>query len=541
MTVKVTDPVYFLLVDDLEENLMSLEALLRREGLIMLKARSGTEALELLLKHEVALALLDVQMPGMDGFELAELMRGTAKTRRVPIIFLTAGTADRQRRFRGYEAGAVDFLYKPIEPDILRSKSDVFYSLYRQQQQLEAQRDALQLTSAENVRLLEESRQYADALKEADRRKDEFLATLAHELRNPLAPIRNGLRILRMNADEKTSDGNRDMMGMMDRQLTHLVRLIDDLLDVSRVSEGKIDLRREDIRVADALEAAVEASRPLIEEGRHSLSVDMPAGDLWLNADITRVSQIVSNLLNNAAKYTPPGGRIVLSVRPRGEMLSITVADNGLGIPADMLPRVFDLFTQVDHNLDRSQGGLGIGLALVRRLVTMHGGTIRAESEGQGLGSAFTVELPLIEAPCATAPVAVAPVAGAGSPAAALDILVVDDNVPSAQTMGWMLEMIGHRPVLAHDGLEAIEVAKNMQPDVILLDIGMPGMSGYDVCRELRKDPAFKDALFVAQTGWGQERDRQQAFEAGFHHHLVKPVSFEKFTALLADVRPAVK
>ncbi len=534
MTVQSTDPVYFLLVDDLEENLLSLEALLRREGLVTLKARSGPEALELLLKHEFALALLDVQMPGMDGFELAELMRGTEKTKRVPIIFLTAGNADRQRRFRGYEAGAVDFIYKPIEPDVLRSKSEVFFSLFRQQQLLEAQRDALQNAAADNQHLLNESRQYAAALKDADRRKDEFLATLAHELRNPLAPIRNGLKIMTMSPDNKTSG---DITDMMDRQLTHLVRLIDDLLDVSRISEGKIDLRREPIQLRDAINAAVETSRPLVDEGKHKLILDISEEPLWLKADMTRIAQIVSNLINNAAKYTPEGGRIMVAARPKDGRVSISVVDNGIGIPADMLPRVFDLFTQVEHNVGRAQGGLGIGLALVKRLVEMHGGTIRAQSEGPGKGSAFTVELSLTEPPEVLASKPDVKTVDDGEKG--LRILVVDDNVPSAQTMGWMLEMIGHHPTLAHDGPEALEAAKAQHPDVILLDIGMPGMSGYDVARALRQDADFKDTVLIAQTGWGQDRDKQQAFEAGFNHHLVKPVGLDQFADLLANIKPA--
>ena len=301
MTVLATDPVYFLLVDDLEENLLALEALLRREDLVMLKAKSGPEALELLLKYEVALALLDVQMPGMDGFELAEHMRSTERTRRVPIIFLTAGASDWQRRFRGYEAGAVDFLQKPLETDILRSKANVFFELYRQQQQLAWQRDELS--------------QYAEALKEADKRKDEFLATLAHELRNPLAPIRNGLHILRMSPKADVADKVRDMM---DRQVTHLVRLIDDLLDVSRVSQGKIDLRIEKTTLQSVLQSALEASRPLIDAGGHTLTVDIPETPIWLEADLTRLAQVTSNLLNNAGKIYTPGRYDPLGRSPTG-------------------------------------------------------------------------------------------------------------------------------------------------------------------------------------------------------------------------------
>lgn len=515
-----TNPVYFLLVDDLEENLLSLEALLRRDGLVLLKARSGREALELLLKHDVALALLDVMMPGMDGFELAELMRGTERTRRVPIIFLTAGNADRQRRFRGYEAGAVDFLHKPIEPDILRSKAEVFFQLNLQQQQLARQRDEL--------------RQSAEALKEADHRKDEFLATLAHELRNPLAPIRNGLQVLRMMPSSNKSDEVRDMM---DRQLNHLVRLIDDLLDVSRVSQGKIDLRKDSITLQSALDAAIEASTPLIEASRHHFTTDIPEKPIWLNADLTRLSQIISNLLNNAAKYTPEGGKIHLSVSEENNDVCVSVSDNGLGIPHDMLPKVFELFTQVGRSLERSQGGLGIGLALVKRLVEMHGGAIVAESEGPGKGSVFTFRLPVAQAPAMEENSD--NTADAGTTQHPLTVLVVDDNIASAKTTGWMLELIGHKPVLAHTGPEALETALTLMPDAILLDIGLPGMNGYEVCRELRKDPRFKDTLMIAQTGWGQAKDRAEAREAGFTHHLVKPVKLEDLSELLSTTVPA--
>ncbi|MDB5491608.1 MAG: histidine kinase [Micavibrio sp.] len=524
-------PVYFLLVDDLEENLLSLEALLRQPGLILLKARSGPEALEYLLKYDVALALLDIQMPVMDGFELAELMRGSEKTRHVPIIFLTAGSADWQRRFRGYEAGAVDFLHKPIEPHMLRSKAKVFFDLFRQQQTLADQRDALALKSFENANLLEESRQAAEALKDADRRKDEFLATLAHELRNPLAPIRNGLNVLRMSQNPAIHE---EVRGMMDRQVNHLVRLIDDLMDVSRVSQGKIDLRMERISIQSVIQAAVESSRSLIDANSHTLEVSVPEDDIWLRADLTRMAQTVANLLNNAAKYTPNGGHISLrAMQDSGEVV-IAVTDNGLGIRRDMLNSIFDLFTQVDRSLDRSQGGLGIGLALVQRLVTLHGGHISADSAGLGQGSTFTIRLPAGD---------IAAVDEDKGPAAdeenentsGLNVLVVDDNLESAKTTGWMMELIGHNAFLSHDGLDALEQAKKLKPDVILLDIGLPGMNGYEVCQTLRADPAFKDTLLIAQTGWGQEKDRQLAKEAGFDHHLTKPLNMEDLSRLFTQ------
>lgn len=509
------EPVYFLLVDDLEENLLSLEALLKRPEVVMLKARSGQEALELLLQYEVALALLDVQMPGMDGFELAEFMRGNERTGRVPIIFLTAGSADRQRRFRGYEAGAVDFLHKPIEPDILRSKAEVFFELFRQRRQLAVQRD--------------EVKAYADALKEADQRKDEFLAMLAHELRNPLAPVRYALEIMRMAPDRPVPE---DLRSMLERQVVHLVRLIDDLLDISRVSRGKIDLRKESIDLDTALQAAIEASQPLIEAQQHTLTVEKPVEPVWLEADLTRLAQVLSNLLNNAAKYTPDGGQIGLTVTKMEDKVMISVSDNGSGIPPEMLPRIFELFTQLDHGHARAQGGLGIGLALSRQLVEMHGGTVTVQSEGVGRGSVFTVELPVLEKKVQEESLPQPD----EEEMRALQVLVVDDNVSSADTTGQILKMLGHQVTVVHNGREAVDVAREQHPEVIMLDIGMPGMNGYDVCRELRQDPAFQQTLFVAQTGWGQERDRERTREAGFDHHLTKPIDFKELTALLAKV-----
>jgi signal transduction histidine kinase len=524
-------PVPILIVDDLPENLLSLEAVLRREGLEFLKARSGTEALEILLKQEVALALLDVQMPEMDGFELAETMRGSERTRRIPIIFLTAGSTDRTRRFRGYEAGAVDFLEKPLEADILRSKVAVFSELYLQRRQMAVQRDNLKAFAEENLRLLKESRDNAQALKEADIRKDEFLATLAHELRNPLAPIRNGLQILRMAPEGPRAE---DVRGMMDRQLTHLVRLIDDLLDVSRVSRGRIDLRKRRMSLQEAMHSALETSRPLIEANEHSLHLDIPEAPLWVDGDLTRLAQVVSNLLNNAAKYTPAGGDIRLALRKENGHADIEVADNGLGIDAEMLPRVFDLFTQADRHLDRSQGGLGIGLALVSKLVEMHGGTRTAQSDGPGKGSIFTVSLPLVDE---QGEALGQPLQKAQKAAAPMKVLIVDDNVDSAQTSLWMLDLMGHKATVAHEGVTALEMAHEIKPDVVLLDIGMPGMDGYEVCRQLRQMPEMKNKTVIAQTGWGQESDRQKAFAAGFDHHITKPVSLDLLTQLLADIK----
>lgn len=375
-------PVHVLLVDDLEENLLSLEALLAGEDMVVLKARSGETALELLLEHEVALALLDVQMPGMNGFELAEFMRGSERTRHIPIIFVTAGTADAQRRFRGYEAGAVDFIQKPIEADILRSKAAVFHDLYRQRQLVAAHRDELEAASR--------------ALRLADQRKDQFLAMLAHELFNPVAAIKAGLHLLQKRSDPEAAI---EIRGQMDRQVSHLTRLVEDLLDISRVSEGKISLQKERVELRQVVQAAIEASRINLDAGRHAFTLDLPDAEIWLDADLVRMAQVVSNLLNNAAKYTPDGGNITLTATADARGVEIAVSDDGIGIPAEMQGRIFQIFEQVSRHRDRAQGGLGIGLALVRQLIELHDGSITVESAGEGQGSTFSVRMPASAAP----------------------------------------------------------------------------------------------------------------------------------------------
>jgi len=371
-------PIHLLLVDDLEENLLALEALLKSEGVVCLKARSGDEALELLLVHDVALALLDVQMPGMDGFQLAEFMRGNVNARHIPIIFVTAGSADLQRRFRGYEAGAVDFIQKPIEADILRSKAKVFIELYRQRMESLAQRNELEA--------------YANALREADRRKNDFIAMLGHELRNPIMALHAGLQLLQRQSDEERK---AVIHARMEVQAHHLSRLIEDLLDVARIDQGKISLQQERVSLQSIVDSAIDTSRPRIEAASHELTVSLPPEPVWLNGDSPRLSQVISNLLANAAKYTPREGRILLSVEIEQDQIRIDVADNGIGVSADLKDRIFELFAQSKGPDDRSRDGLGIGLALVKQLVELHGGTIDLASDGPGLGSCFTVRLPL--------------------------------------------------------------------------------------------------------------------------------------------------
>lgn len=373
------------------------------------------------------------------------------------------------------------------------------------------------------------------ALTDADRRKDEFLATLAHELRNPLAPIRNALHIMRIAPINENAPA---MLAMMDRQVGHLVRLIDDLLDISRVGQGKIDLRRERIVLQNAVRDAVEASSPLIENSAHTLAFNLPSEPVWIFADLTRIAQVIGNLLNNAAKYTPRGGNISVSMRCEDNFAVLAVSDTGLGIPTNMQPKVFDLFTQVDRNLDRSQGGLGIGLALVKRLLDMHDGEIRVKSAGLNQGSTFTVRLPLAhntDTHVSKSTIATDQMQSVGV-SKALRVLVVDDNVASAETMSCILELEGHETKLTHDGKDALNIAREFNPDAILLDIDLPGMSGHEVCRELRKNPLFKNTMIIAQTGFGQDRDRLLTKAAGFDSHLVKPFDFKQLSQLLAGI-----
>jgi PAS domain S-box-containing protein len=375
-------------------------------------------------------------------------------------------------------------------------------------------------------------KQMEQSLKEADHRKDEFLAMLAHELRNPLAPIRNALHILQMDgANGEIATQARDMM---ERQVAQMVRLVDDLMDVSRITRGKINLVHERLELARVIDGALETSRPLIEAAKHELAVELSAEPLAVVGDLTRLAQVVSNLLNNAAKYTPEGGHIRLLVAREGEQAVIRVRDDGMGIAPAMLPRIFDMFTQADKTLNRAQGGLGIGLTLVRRLVEMHGGQVEAHSEGAGRGSEFVIRLPLApkteEGKSMNEPVGTAPVRQQAS----RKVLVVDDNQDSADSLGMLLSMRGHEVRTALDGPAALAAARTFRPDVILLDIGLPGMNGYEVARQMRQMPELNGALLIAQTGWGQEEDRRKSTEAGFDEHLVKPVDPAALQELLS-------
>ncbi|HRI49127.1 MAG TPA: PAS domain S-box protein [Pseudomonadota bacterium] len=381
-------------------------------------------------------------------------------------------------------------------------------------------------------------RQLEDSLRAADRKKDDFIALLAHELRNPLAPIRNGLQVLRLAAGNLEA-GER-VQAMMDRQLSHMVRLIDDLLDVSRINRNKMELRRSRVALADVVSSAVETARPLIDEKGHELALALPPGPIYLDADLTRLAQVFSNLLTNSAKYTPRGGRIWLSVEPRGAEVAVAVRDTGVGIPVESLASIFDMFAQLDRPLERATDGLGIGLALVKGLVEMHGGTVQAHSGGPGQGSTFTVNLPIL--PALAEPTD--PAAASRGPAATgprRRILVVDDNRDGAETLAMMLRLLNNEVQTAHDGIEAVEAADAFRPHVILMDLGMPRLNGYDATRRIREHPWGRSMTIVALTGWGQEGDRARSHAAGCNAHLVKPVNMAELERLLAGVSPAAE
>jgi signal transduction histidine kinase len=682
------DKVNILIVDDLPDKLLSLGAILESLGQNVVTAQSGREALRRLLAQEFAVILLDIEMPEMDGFETARLIRRRKRSEHTPIIFVT-GFDDNALISQGYALGAVDYILSPVVPDVLRTKVGVFVDLYLKGEQLkrqaeervalvreqaaraaaeeanrraaflaeassvlnnsldygETRRDLLRLTvpgladlaaltlatgdgqpwrselawvhpldpdvqtrtvaeadaphdalraahdrvlatgvaevhnglnasfppgggardvlesvavvplrargrtlgvlvlgstdrrAAPDVALAEDlagraavaldnARLYRD-IQENDRRKSEFLAMLGHELRNPLAPIRNAVEYLRRQGlNDPDLCTARDTI---DRQVKLMVRLVDDLLDVARITRGQIQLRTEPVDMAQVAVQAVETSRPLIDARRHALTVDLADEPAWVEGDPTRLAQVIANLLNNAAKYTEPGGRITLRVERQGPSVVTKVFDTGVGLPPEMLASVFDLFTQVERSLDRSQGGLGIGLTLVRRLVELHRGEVSASSEGPGRGSEFTVRLPACAQPAAPAGSCLTP-----RTTTARRILVVDDNVDAADSLGRLLQLLGHEISLAHDGPAALRAFAASVPEVVFLDIGLPGLDGYEVARRLRRTPVGAHTLLVALTGYGQHEDRALAQAAGFDHHMVKPVDPTLIENLLA-------
>ena len=679
-------PINILIVDDEPKNLLALSTVLDDPRYQLIRAESADQALLLLVKEDFALLILDVHMPGLSGFELAQMIKQRKKTASVPIIFLTAYYSEDQHILEGYQTGAVDYLHKPINPTILRSKVAVFAELYKTTRELAATNIALvdeidhrrriehelvhlnveleqrveerasdlldanlalrnseerlrlaqspivgvwdwlastgdvwwsetmwaiygttpvppqavqkvwltllhpddrnrmdtQLSelladgsatalrdefriirpdgelcwvefiarlerdpTGKAVRMLginvdiskrkqleDDLRQVADEMSESDRRKDQFLAMLAHELRNPLAPIRNAVEILRLMPGDV--EAVKSATALIDRQICQMVRLVDDLLDVSRISRGKIELRVHQVDLVLAVTEVVDSIRPLANNLEHDITTSFPGQPLYVDADPTRLAQLVGNLLNNACKFTPPRGRISLAVTRVGDQATIRVSDTGVGVPADQLSRIFEMFVQGDTSLERSHSGLGIGLTLVKQLAEMHGGAVEARSAGSGLGSEFIVTLPISHGASAAQPQE--PSTNHLAHKTFGRILVVDDNRDSAESLAQLLKSLGNTTLTAFDGYEALEVGTEFHPNVVLLDIGLPKLNGYDTARRIRELPWGHNAVIVALTGWGKEEDRRQSSEAGFDSHLVKPVEFEQLTALLATL-----
>ncbi len=669
--------VKVLLVDDQVRNLEALQAVLHPSGCRLICAQSADEALLALLAHDFAAIVLDIRMPGMDGLELARLIKGRRRTRHVPILFLTAHMMDDKDVLAGYQAGAVDYLTKPLDPEILRAKINIFADLHRVSQALSEANGQLHREAAERARVEEALREanqqlevrveartaelstahailtageerlrialdagrmgtweldsarrichlddvqaellglpaptrsipletlltltypeddakvrdalatnsddaadYAyefrivrpsdssvrwllvrgrtiptagapprrigvtvditerkhaeQSLEEADRRKNDFLATLAHELRNPLAPIRNAVELLRLKGPLPVD--RRGPAEVIDRQARALTRLVDDLLDISRITQNRLELRREPASLSAIVEQAVESSRPLIDAGGHRLEVNLPAEPIVLLADVTRVAQVISNLLNNAARYSDKRGYIRIDVRRESMEAVIIVADEGIGIPAAMLNRVFDMFVQVDRAHERGRGGLGVGLALSKQLVEMHGGSIAARSSGPGLGSSFEIRLPI-------APEVEASVRAVGVkddlPTSRLRMLVVDDNKDSVDSLSALLRLMGNDVHTAFDGVEAVNAAHTFRPDVILLDVGLPLRNGYEAARLIRGEAWGRSMVLIALTGWGQEQDRKRSRDAGFDHHLVKPIDPKALMSIVSEL-----
>jgi signal transduction histidine kinase len=566
--------VNILLVDDQPGRLLSYESILQGLGQNLVTARSGLEALERLMRDEFAVVLLDVSMPGMDGFETASLIHDHPRFERTPIIFVTGVHITDLDRMKAYKLGAVDYVLIPVVPEILRSKVAVLVELHLQRRKLQELNSTLaqanaQLAEAhlnlqaEKTRELErlnaslraavsgledansalhgqiqERTRVEQQLKESGRNKDEFLAMLAHELRNPLAPIHNAVRIMRLKPMGDTQlEWARDVI---DRQAGHLTRLVDDLLDVSRITRGKINIEAEPFELAAAVARAVETVQPMLQQQRHELRLEVPPAPLMIQGDLMRITQVIGNVLANAIKYTDPGGSILLRARIEGATVEIRVRDNGIGIPPAVLPTVFDLFSQAGVMDERSRGGLGIGLALVKRLVEMHGGSVNIQSAGTGHGTEFTIRLPAAPAEGAADEGTQEPALAA---AAALSevpfrtprrrILIADDNEDALMSLASLLELAGHDVRTAVNGFLALELAPLFRPDIAILDIGMPKLDGYELARRIRSQSWGKNIVLVALTGWGQEGDRHRSSAAGFDSHWVKPLDIELFTTYL--------
>jgi signal transduction histidine kinase len=529
-----------LVVDDVPANLLAVEVALEPLHRQVITATSGEQALQCLLDEDFALVLLDVQMPGMDGYETAQWIRSRERSRHLPIIFLTAYDHDDASVLRAYELGAVDFIFKPIVPEVLRAKSSVFVMLQHNAEELarerlerdfENQRRDFQTATLrrEHDHQLQAHQQLArlnEALAESDRRKDAFIAILAHELRNPLAPIRTSIDLLR--------DGSPitpHMLDVLDRQASMLSRLVDDLLNLARIKANKIELRTERLELVDVIEGAIGSCMSLIEQRHHALVFDTSAQPIELVADSVRLAQVISNLVNNAARYTPPGGRIEVTYGATDDRAFVRVSDNGIGIPVELQVSVFDMFVQERVAQDGS-GGLGLGLALAHRLVDLHGGTLTVHSAGRDQGSTFEIQLPRGDVASAAPAPRDVPMVVAPS-AERVRTIVVDDNDDARDLLAALLQARGFDVLTAADGPSGFELIRDHSPHVALVDLGLPGMDGFGVAEALRGQCPHLKTRLIALTGHGAEEDRERTLRAGFHAHLVKPATAASIIAAI--------
>jgi len=570
-----TEKVNILLVDDQPSRLLTYETILSRLGQNLVQATSGREALQRLMGDDYAAILLDVNMPEMDGFETAALIHQHPRFEKTPIIFVTGVHVTDLDRLKGYELGAVDYVYIPVVPEILRGKVQVLVELFAKKRELERLNISLEQANADlalanstlqaekarelqglndtleranahlarmNLKLHDEvaERKRAEtALQVADQRKDEFLAMLAHELRNPLGAIGGAAQLMaHVPASDPQLAQVRDVLG---RQVQHLTRLLDDLLDVSRVRWGRITLRKEPVEVRDIIARALESTRSMMDLRGHKVSVEIMRDTAWIDGDIVRLTQILGNLLTNAAKYSSDGAQISVVAACQGEASTATrevvirVRDHGAGIPPGMLSNIFELFRQVERRDGGTQDGLGLGLALARGLVEMHGGRIEANSEGLGLGSEFVLRLPLMAGPPLRNESVVPAPDTTVTPGTR--ILVADDNTDLATMVAKLLELSGYNVCVVHTGAAAVDAAGAFKPDVALIDIGLPDMDGYEVAARLGNEQSGSAATLIAVTGFGSNVDRQRSKRAGFAHHMVKPIDFDQLSRLLIRVR----
>ncbi|HZX26997.1 MAG TPA: response regulator [Telluria sp.] len=533
-SVPKTEKPKILVVNDDPASLLALTSLLdqwaEQSQYTVVAARSGQEALRQVLLHDFAVILLDVNMPGMDGFETAETIHQRPRSADIPIIFITAFVADEIDRLKAYQRGAVDFLFTPVIPQMLHAKVAVFVTLAMKNEELRRQAAKLSQRTTEltatNKRLMREMEERRNAERKSHA-KDEFLAMLGHELRNPLSAISSAASLIGLpGAAAETVTRARTII---QRQSQHLSHIVDDLLDLSRAMSGKILLNRQPVEISAVMKGCYDTFRATGRMLDYTVDLDLHPG--WVSGDPTRIEQVASNLIDNALKYTPPGGRIELVTRVDGEDVVLTVRDSGMGIGPELLPNVFDVFVQGAITLDRAQGGLGIGLALVRRLVELHGGSVTAHSDGPGMGATFMIRLPRVEAAnepvCDRQP-------GQGTERA-LSVLLIEDNEDGREMMATMLTAYGYAVRQAGDGMQGVHAAIAAAPDVALVDIGLPGIDGYEVARRLRAAEQTRNVKLIALTGYGQADDHQRVMDAGFDLHLVKPVQIDQLLGALAN------